>query len=81
MTTLSVKVPPSLEAALRAASQRERLSRSELVRRALMAYMAQRPDEPAALSALDAAADLVGSLSAGPTDLASNPRHMDGYGG
>ena len=57
------------------------MSKSELVRRALVAYIA-RPEGEAGgfVSALDLAGDLVGCFDGGPPDLASNPRHMDGFG-
>lgn len=40
------------------------------------------PDSPSTRppSALDLAGDLVGCFSGGPADLASNPRHLDGFG-
>jgi hypothetical protein len=55
MSTLSVKLPPSLGTA---------------------------PDGPSTPPprALDLAGDLVGCFSGGPADLASNPRHLDGFG-
>lgn len=55
MSTLSVKLPPSLGTA---------------------------PDSPSTPPprALDLAGDLVGCFSGGPADLASNPRHLDGFG-
>lgn len=55
MSTLSVKLPPSLDTA---------------------------PDSPSTPPprALDLAGDLVGCFSGGPADLASNPRHLDGFG-
>lgn len=40
MRTLTVKIPEELDAALRAASQRRRMPRSELVREALHASLA-----------------------------------------
>ena len=55
MSTLSVKLPPSLDTA---------------------------PDSPSTPPprAFDLAGDLVGCFSGGPADLASNPRHLDGFG-
>ncbi|MDZ7854843.1 ribbon-helix-helix domain-containing protein [Sphaerotilus sp.] len=82
MRTLSVKLPPPLDTALSQASARQHLSKSELVRRAVAAYLSTTPDIPSPRppSALDLAGDLVGCFGGGPTDLASNPRHLDGFG-
>ena len=79
--TLTLKLPRSLADELLRASEREQISKSELVRRAVAAYLAR--GERAAggqPSLLDQADDLVGCFSGGPKDLASNPRHLDGFG-
>ena len=62
------------------ASEREHLSKSELVRRALVAYISQRNAAVPTRSALDQAGDLVGCFSGGPSDLSSNPRYLDDFG-
>jgi len=80
MNTLTIKIPPQLEQELVLASQREHLSKSELVRRALVAYVSQRKAGIPTMSALEQAGDLVGCFSGGPSDLSSNPRHMDDFG-
>ncbi|WP_156373074.1 CopG family transcriptional regulator [Pseudorhodoferax sp. Leaf267] len=81
MNTLTIKISPVLEQQLLEAADRAHLSKSELVRRALAAYVARPADgtEPF-VSALDRAGDLVGCFEGGPADLASNPRHLDGFG-
>lgn len=81
MNTLTIKISPGLEQQLIDAAQRAHLSKSELVRRALVAYITRPADgsEPF-VSALDRAGDLVGCFEGGPSDLASNPRHLDGFG-
>ena len=79
MSTLTVKIPPQLEQEIVRASAQEHLSKSELVRRALVAYVNQRKGG-SAISALDQAGDLVGCFAGGPSDLSSNPRHMDDFG-
>ncbi len=80
MNSLTIKLPAALDSQLALASKRERLSKSELVRRAVAAYVA-RPSEPTSfVSALEQAGDLVGCFKGGPKDLASNPRHMAKYG-
>ncbi len=83
MNTLTIKLPASLDEALAAASVRQQLSKSELVRRAIAAYMEgarAAGGGKAAPSALAQAGDLVGCFAGGPADLSSNPRHMDDFG-
>jgi len=80
MSTLTIKLSPELAQDITRASAQEHLSKSELVRRALVAYVNQREGNSAIRSALDQAGDLVGCFSGGPADLASNPRHLDEFG-
>ena len=80
MSTLTIKIPPQLEQEIVLASEREHLSKSELVRRALVAYISQRNAASPTMSALEQAGDLVGCFSGGPSDLSSNPRHLDDFG-
>ncbi|MFT4099995.1 MAG: CopG family transcriptional regulator [Burkholderiaceae bacterium] len=81
MNTLTVKISPALEQKLLEAARHARLSKSELVRRALAAYVARPADGAESfVSALDQAGELVGCFEGGPPDLASNPRHLDGFG-
>jgi len=79
MKTMSVKLPPVLEAKLKALVRERRTSKSEVVRAALEAYFA-RDGKPRKLSALDLAGDLVGCLKGGPRDLSTNPKYMRGFG-
>ena len=81
MSTLSIKLPESLEHDLLQMSTQAHLSKSELVRRALVAYIGQLKASTPFVSALDQAGDLVGCFAGGPEDLSSNPRHLDGFGG
>ena len=80
MNTLTIKIPPQLAREIVLASEREHLTKSELVRRALVAYISQRNAAVPAMSALEQAGDLVGCFSGGPSDLSSNPRHLDDFG-
>ncbi len=80
MTTLTIKIPPQLERQLEAATRRTHLTKSELVRRALAAYVGREEGDGGFVSALDQAGDLVGCFAGGPSDLSSNPKHMDGFG-
>ena len=80
MVTLTIKISSTMEQELLKASDQAHLSKSELVRRALEAYIGQRKTTAPFVSALDQAGDLVGCFSGGPSDLSSNPRHLDGFG-
>jgi hypothetical protein len=80
MNTLTIKLPAALDEALVEASRREHLTKSELVRRALSAYVARPLGSAPFVSALEQAGDLVGCFKGGPKDLASNPKHMAGFG-
>jgi Arc/MetJ-type ribon-helix-helix transcriptional regulator len=82
MHTLSIKIDEPLESTLATLVKRERVSKSELVRRALQAYATQRSGIAitATPSALDLAGDLVGCFSGAPADLSSNPKHMADFG-
>jgi Arc/MetJ-type ribon-helix-helix transcriptional regulator len=79
MPVVSLKLPDSLLAEVRALADRKGVSRSSVIREALASYL---PDAaaPAAGSFADQARDLAGSLE-GPADLAANPAYLDGYGG
>ncbi len=80
MNTLTVKLPAELDRDIAEASAHEHISKSALVRRALEAYLAQRKSTTSFVSALDKAGDLVGCFKGGPRDLASNPKHLAGFG-
>jgi Ribbon-helix-helix protein, copG family len=80
VNTLTIKLPAALDQALALASKRAHLTKSELVRRAVAAYVARPPGDGAFVSALEQAGDLVGCFKGGPKDLASNPRHMANFG-
>lgn len=81
MKTLSVKIPDALQARLAAACRSRGVSQSSLLREALEAHLsdAQGRNGAKAPSCYDLVADLAGSLE-GPSDLSTNPRHMDGFG-
>lgn len=74
MRTVSFKLPRHVVDALGALAQRRKVSRSALAREALEALL-----ESGRQSVTSLAADLVGSVE-GPVDLATNPRHMRGFG-
>jgi metal-responsive CopG/Arc/MetJ family transcriptional regulator len=80
MTTITCKVPEKLAAQLDALARTERRSKSALVREALENRLkAQR--RRGKVTAYDLVKHLCGSLKGGPSDLATNPKHMEGFGG
>ena len=80
MTTLSLKLPDSLLLRLDQESRARRLSKSALVRSALEREL--QPSKPArAATCYDLAHDLAGSIRKKlPKDLATNSKHMKGFG-
>ena len=80
MNTLSFKISAPLEDTLARLSHQERVSKSELVRRAVAAYAAQRFAPGQTPSALSLAGDLVGCFSNSPPDLSSNPAYLADFG-
>ena len=82
MAVISLKLPEALDARLTEQAQRRRLSKSELVRRALTAFLqaSEGLETPTAPTAADLVADLVGCCEGGPADLSSNPDHLAGFG-
>lgn len=80
MNILTVKLPSALNSALAEASAKEHLSKPELVRRAVSAYLERSQSVVQAPSALALAGELVGCFEGGPPDLSSNPSHLDDFG-
>lgn len=70
---ITIRLPKDLSAALRTAARRDRRKRSEIVRRALRAYLP--PSSWRKGSAYERVRDLVGSLDSGIPDLAE--RHSE----
>ena len=78
MKTLSLKIPDTLEGDLIAFAKERGVSRSEVVREALMSLLSQ--ERPRARgSALAMMEDLAGSVE-GPEDLSSNPAYLEDFG-
>jgi hypothetical protein len=80
MNTLTIKIPPALEQELLQLSEQVHLSKSELVRRALSAFMAQSKSATPFVSALDLAGDVVGCCGGSPPDLSSNSAYLKDFG-
>ena len=83
MAVISLKLSEDLDAQLTEQAQRRRLSKSELVRRALTTFLQtseQGMEGSASPSAVDMLADFVGCCEDGPADLSSNPAYLSGFG-
>jgi len=76
--TLSLKIPETLDGDLLAFAQKRGVSKSEVVREALVRLF-QRERPAVRGSALAMVEDLAGSVE-GPEDLSSNPAHLEGFG-
>jgi hypothetical protein len=81
MAVISLKLPDALNADLTEQARLQRLSKSELIRRALNAFLQPRGafGSATAPSACDLVADLVGSCEGAPADLSTNAAHLDGF--
>src|SRR6202022_2739305 len=80
MTTLTVKIPEALERGIAMPARRERVTKSELVRRAMTKYVAQTGEDRKFQSALDLAGRLIGSVRGGPANPAPTANNMVEYG-
>lgn len=74
MRTISLKIPAELDALLDELAEARHLSRSAVVREAVLAYAAKQG--PSVTQRVDA---LVTPID-GPRDLSTNPRHLDDFG-
>ena len=78
MKTISLKLPEPLLANLDARACAAGTSRSELIRAALSEHLGRRSRFPKG-SVADLGRDLWGSLTGGPKDLSTNPKHLRGF--
>jgi hypothetical protein len=79
MSTISLKLPERLLELLEKESRTRRTTKSSLVREALEKTLVTRPDG-AETTCYDLARDLAGSVKGLPRDLATNPKHLEGFG-
>lgn len=75
MRTVTLKLPKHLDEALDRLARQRGTTRSAILRDALASYAA-RPK----VTLLDLAGDLIGAFKGGPRDLATNPKHLEGFG-
>ena len=81
MSRLTLRLPNKLNQRLTLAARRSGRTPARFVREAVEARLAGE-DLPAVgkQSLYDLTRDLCGSIRGGPRDLASNKKHLDGYG-
>lgn len=79
MSTISLKLPERLLELLEKESRTRRTTKSSLVREALEKSLSPRSPGSEA-TCYDLARDLAGSVKGLPRDLATNPKHMEGFG-
>jgi metal-responsive CopG/Arc/MetJ family transcriptional regulator len=80
MNVLTVKIPKELDREINRAARRERISKSELARRAMVRYVTRRDMAPKLRTAAEVAGDLIGSVRGTPPDLSSDPRYLQDLG-
>jgi len=78
MSTLTLKVPDVLNSQLNCYAKQKGLSKSEIVRIALVEYFS-RDNIKYEQSILDFSEDLAGSIEA-PSDISTNEDYLEGYG-
>ncbi len=78
MDTLTLKIPGIIKEKLKTYSKRKGLSKSEIVRNALLDYF-DKDDLDKQGTFYDLAKDLAGSVKDAP-DLSTNKEYLSGYG-
>ena len=78
MDTLTLKIPSIMKEKLKTYSKRKGLSKSEIVRNALVDYF-DADDLGKQGTFYDLAKDIAGSVKESP-DLSTNKKHLSGYG-
>ena len=79
MTTISLKIPDELVSRMDALAKTKHTSRSALLREALEEKL-KAAARKSPLSLYEQSSDLCGAGSSGVGDLASNPKHLEGFG-
>lgn len=82
MSVLTCKLPSALDGRLADLAKRRGVAKSVLVREAIEAKIAEEAASPRRRPAnlLEALGDSVGSIASGKRDLASNKKHLRGFG-
>lgn len=75
MPIITVRLSRRESARVATLAKRRKVTRSELIRQAI-----SQMDKAEKRTALDDLSELVGVIRDGPRDLATNPKHMKGFG-
>jgi len=79
MATITCKVPDRLNAQIEAEAREQRVPKSKLIRETLeKRFNGKRRTSPPTF--YERTKHLCGSVRGGPSDLATNPKHMEGFG-
>jgi hypothetical protein len=79
MKTISLKLSDQLHDRLVRAAKDNKITKSEILRIAAEDYLAGRNGQKR-LTMWDLVGDLAGCVKGAPPDLATNPKHMEGFG-
>lgn len=77
MKTLVIRIPDELETQLEVLASRRGKTKSAVARDVLSRGVRRRADN---LSVFDLIRDQIGIIETGVGDLASNPKHLEGFG-
>ena len=82
MSTLTIELSDDIAARLAAASEREHLPPAQIVQAALEKALPTPEADlpPPGESLAEKMKDLIGCFDSGVTDLATNPKHLEGFG-
>jgi predicted DNA-binding protein len=75
--TVSLKLPPQMDARLKAIAVKRRVSKSQYIRQLLEAGLKKEKTKP---NLYDLMKDGLGCFDSGKTDRATNPKYMKGFG-
>jgi hypothetical protein len=80
MDRISVRVEPSLKQELEAEAKAAGVSVADLAREAIREHLRRRKPQGESCYDLAKRAGLIGVFKGGPSDLSTNPEHMEGFG-
>ena len=80
MSTLTIELSDEQKARLEAASAAQLLAPAQWARQAVIKALPAESSPGTQPNALDALQDMVGCFDSGVTDLATNPKHLEGLG-
>lgn len=79
MERINVRVEPRIKEELEAEAAEKGVKPSDIVRQALQEHMSRRKPRETCLQ-LAERLGIIGVFKGGPSDLSTNPAHMEGFG-